>query len=50
MPGNEGGAGTSNVALCSTFGMTLTGDLPAGACDTMPVPGEVAEWLKAAPC
>jgi hypothetical protein len=30
--------------------MPRKGDLAAGAWGTIPVHGEVAEWLKAAPC
>ena len=50
--GNEGeGTGTHIIAAPTRPGLTLKGDSRAAAIpDTMARHGEVAEWLKAAPC
>jgi hypothetical protein len=49
MPVYEGGAGFLILSSAFPEGAPRKGDLAWG-CATIRLPGEVAEWLKAAPC
>jgi hypothetical protein len=54
MPGSrEGRAGTQSMSQKAFAAMPLKGDFaksPPGGSAILCGPGEVAEWLKAAPC
>ena len=50
MPGYVGGAGTTIVPALAARGVPPTGEFAAGTWGRMCARGEVAEWLKAAPC